>query len=234
MFDWLHSYSNDIIGAAISAVLVLCYYGYTFAKTKYDPAYTVRAVMRISRGAWVQALMRERNGILAVQTLRNSTMAASFLASTAILLMIGVLSLSAQGEHLRSNWHALNWLGSTAVELWLIKLLFLLAMLFAAFVCFSQSVRVYNHVGFMISVPLELQHKKLSPDHVAMHLNSAGRFYAYGMRSYYLTAPLISWLFGPAFMVLGTVALIVAMYYLDRAPDIKERADGSPGADSAL
>jgi uncharacterized membrane protein len=228
MLDWLDTYGNDIIGVAISALLLIAYYCYVFLKVKHDPAYTVPAVMRISRTAWVHTVMKERNGILAVQTLRNSTMAASFLASTAILLMIGVLTLSGQGENLRSSWQALNWLGSSHVGLWLMKLLLLLVMLFAAFVCFSQSVRLYNHVGFMISVPLELQHKELSPQHVAMHLNSAGRFYAYGMRSYYFTVPLIFWLFGPAFMVFGTAALVFAMYHLDRAPHTKEKVDLSP------
>ncbi len=222
MSEWLDTYLNDLASVAISVLLLIAYHGFVSFRVRKDPAYTVHAVMSISRTAWVQVLMKERNGILAVQTLRNASMSATFLASTAVLLMIGVLTLSSQGENLRANWQALDWLGTSAAELWPAKLLLLLLMLLVAFICFSQSVRVYNHVGFMISVPLDLQHKELSTRHVAMHLNSAGRFYGYGMRAYYYMVPLMFWLFGPTFLVLGTVALIFAMYHLDRAPHTKK------------
>lgn len=222
MGAWLNIYRNDILGVAISALLLVAYHFYVFLKVKKDPAYTVQAVNRIARTAWVRTMMEQRNGILAVQTLRNSTMAATFLASTAVLLMIGVLTLSGQGENLRATWHSLNWLGAPYAELWLVKLLLLLFVLLVAFVCFSQSIRMYNHVGFMISVPLDLKHKEISPQHVAVHVNRAGRFYSYGMRAYYFVVPLMFWLFGPLFMVLATIALVFVLYHLDRAPRIEE------------
>ena len=43
--------------------------------------------------------MKERRDVLAVQTLRNWIMAASFLASTAILIGLGLLSLLFKPEH---------------------------------------------------------------------------------------------------------------------------------------
>ena len=58
----------------------------------------------------------------------------------------------------------------------------------------------------------------ISPRLVATYLNRAGRFYAFGMRLYYIAAPLVFWLFGPHFMVVATVVLLPTMYFLDRAP----------------
>lgn len=164
--------------------------------------------------------MKEGKDILAVQTLRNSTMAATFLASTAVLLIIGVLTLSGQGDKLENTWHALNILGAKHAELWLGKLLILLLDLFVAFFNFSMAIRVFNHVGYMINVPLALNHKMIRPAHVAIHLNRAGKFYSNGMRAYYFTVPLVFWLFGPHFMLLSTLGLIVVLYRLDRAPKI--------------
>lgn len=46
----------------------------------------------MARTAWVERIMQNEDGILAVQTLRNSTLVATFLASTAVLLIIGVLT----------------------------------------------------------------------------------------------------------------------------------------------
>jgi uncharacterized membrane protein len=164
-------------------------------------------------------MRQEGREILAVQTLRNSTMAATFLASTAVLFIIGVLSLSGQGDKLEGTWHALN-IGSNHSELWLIKLLLLLLDLFCAFFSFAMAVRVFNHVGYLVNVPLSLGHKMICPAHVAAHLNRAGKFYSLGMRAFYFTVPLVFWLFGPHLMLAATVGLIVVLFYLDRAPSI--------------
>ena len=214
------AYGNDIASFLISGMLVMAYHIFLRIKTKENPAYTVQAVNMIARTAWVETVMAREKDILAVQTLRNSTMAATFLATTAVLLIIGVLTLSGQSGHMEGTWHALNVVGATHAELWLIKLLFLLLDLFIAFFSFSMSIRIYNHVGFMINVPLTLKHRVISAAHVATHLNRAGRFYSIGMRAYYFLVPLVFWLFGPHFMLASTVLLLVVLYWLDRAPKI--------------
>ena len=220
MTELLHAYGFDLFSFALSVLLLVAYHWYLAYKTSHNPAYTVQAVNRIARKAWVETIMREEGKeVLAVQTLRNSTMAATFLASTAVLFIIGVLSLSGQGDKLESNWHALN-MGSKHSGLWMGKLLLLLLDLFVAFFSFSMAVRVFNHVGYLINVPLTLNHKVISPAHVAVHLNRAGKFHSIGMRAYYFTVPLVFWLFGPHFMLLSTCVLIVVLYHIDRAPKI--------------
>lgn len=211
---------TDFISFLLSSLLLGLYHLYLFYKVKKRPTYTVQAVNRIARTAWVETIMNERRDILAVQTLRNSTMAATFLASTAVLLIIGVLTLSGQAANLNTTWHALNALGATHNSIWLIKLLVLLSDLFVAFFCFSMSIRIFNHVGFMINVPLTLNHKMISPPHVALHLNRAGKFYSIGMRAYYFSVPMVFWLFGPHFLLASTIMLIFVLYFLDRAPKV--------------
>ena len=220
ILDVINSSWNDFVSFLICAVLLSVYHLYLAYKVKNRPTYTVQAVNRIARTAWVETIMNERRDILAVQTLRNSTMAATFLASTAVLLIIGVLTLSGQAANLNTTWHSLNVLGATHNSIWLIKLLVLLSDLFAAFFCFSMSIRIFNHVGFMINVPLTMNHKMISPQHVALHLNRAGKFYSIGMRAYYFTVPMVFWLFGPHFMVASTIMLIFVLYFLDRAPKV--------------
>ena len=217
---WPAAFAADMIGFAASAFLLVVYHLYLRIRVKRNPAYTVQAVNVMARTAWVRRIMKEKEGILAVQTLRNSTMAATFLASTAVLLIIGVLTLSEQGEKLGSAFHSLNIIGAKHAQLWMGKLLFLLLDLFVAFFSFSMSIRVYNHVGYMISVPVGASHKAISPAHVAVHLNRAGRFYSIGMRAYYFLVPLVFWLFGPHFMVAATVGLIAVLYKIDRAPKV--------------
>ncbi len=223
VYGWITPLGYDLLSFVLSVSLLGLYHLYLRIKVARNPAYTVQSVNIIARTAWVESIMREEGKeVLAVQTLRNSTMAATFLASTAVLLIMGVLTLSEQGDKLSSKWHALNVYGATHTELWLVKLLLLLLDLFIVFFSFSMSVRVYNHVGYMINVPRAMNHKMISPRHVAITLNRAGRFYSIGMRAFYFTVPLVFWLFGPHFMLVATGALIVVLYRLDRAPKVME------------
>ena len=210
---------NDFFGAGASVLLLAGYHLFLRFRLKSDPLYTIQAVNALARAAWVETVMSTGNkDVLAVQTLRNSIMGATFLSSTAVLLIVGTLTLSGQGDKLSETWHALNLFGATYAGVWQTKLLVLLLDMFVAFFSFAQAIRLYHHVGYMINVPTTMAHRALSPQHVALHLNRAGSFYAIGMRAYYVSVPLVFWLFGPHLMLLSTLVLIPILYRLDRAP----------------
>lgn len=218
MPDFIATHATDLLSFVLSAAAILVYQLYLRWRTRRDPASSAQDVMLAARAAWVESVMRERRDILAVQTLRNSTMAASFMASTAILLIIGVLTLSAQGDKLSGTWHSLNFLGHVSAEMWLFKLLMMLFDLLFAFFAFSMSVRLFHHIGYSINVPLDRQLANTQPRHVVAQMNRAGIFYRIGMRAYYFIVPLLFWLFGPLFLMGATVLLIFLLYHLDRAP----------------
>lgn len=220
MPEIVNTFANDIICFITSAALLILYHVFLRYQIRNNPAYTVQAINIMARTAWVENIMRNGKDILAVQTLRNSTMAATFLSSTSILLIMGVLSLSGQGDKLDSTWHLLNIIGSRHPELWLIKVLLMLLDLLVAFFSFAMSIRIYNHVGYLLNVPLEMTSKSISPRYVAIQLNYAGHYYSVGMRAYYLLVPLVFWLFGPHLMLLSTLLLIFMLYRLDRAPNL--------------
>ncbi|MBI4665830.1 MAG: DUF599 domain-containing protein [Nitrospinae bacterium] len=193
--------------------MLAAYQLYMRLKLRGDPAFTIQSVNFKVRQAWVEKVMADTGkDVLAVQTLRNSTMAATLMASTAVFLIIGALTLSAQGDKLNNIWHALNIFGDTRRELWMLKVLLIVVDFLFAFFSFSMSVRLYNHIGYMI-------HSPILPAHVAMYLNRAGNFYSYGMRAYYFSVPLIFWFFGPHLMIASTLALICFLYNMDKTPD---------------
>lgn len=218
---WNHDAFNDVCIFTISVMLLGLYHVWLRRKVKHDPTYSVQAINRIARIAWVETMMASgKPDVISVQTLRNSTMAATFLASTAVLLIVGVVTLSGQANNLGSTWHALNPFGGKAPEMFIAKLLLLLLDLFVVFFSFSLAIRVYNHVGYLINVPLSLNHKSISAQHVAEHLNRAGSYYSFGMRAFYFMVPVVFWLFGPHFMLVATLGLIAVLYRVDRAPRV--------------
>jgi uncharacterized membrane protein len=212
-------YLTDGLCAASSIVLLLLYHLYIAWRLRRDPHYTVQAVHAEARAAWVESVMDKGRDILAVQTLRNSTMAATFFASTAVLLIVGVLSLSGQSGSLATTWHALNLFGATDSVLWLVKLLCLIVDLCVAFFSFALAVRKYNHVGYLINLPSGFDHPVVTPRYVAAYLNRAGRTYTLGMRAYYFLLPLVFWLFGPHLMLGAAVVLVFILYRLDRSSE---------------
>jgi uncharacterized membrane protein len=215
----LPAYLSDALAFAGSVALLAGYHAFLAWRVRRNAAYSVQSVHSIARAAWVASVMKEGRDVLAVQTLRNSTMAATFLASTAILLIMGVLSLSSEGERLQSTWHALNLFGATDPALWLVKLMCLIVDLSVAFFAFAQAVRKFNHVGYLINVPADFDHPTITPRYVAAYLNRAGTSYTVGMRAYYFLLPLLFWLFGPLLMLGAAAALVAILYRIDRSAD---------------
>ena len=218
MTEFLTLHAYDLMGFALSALALLAYQRYLSWRTRRDPSSSALDGLMAARVAWGEVIMKERRDILAVQTLRNSTMTASFMASTAILLIIGVLTLSAQSDKLSSAWEILNVAGHISAEIWLFKLLVMLFDLLFAFFSFCLSLRLYHHIGYLINVSPEFTVACSEPSHVAAELNRAAIFFRYGIRAYFFTVPLLFWLFGPLWMMGVTAMLIFFLFHLDRAP----------------
>jgi uncharacterized membrane protein len=218
MFDAIAPHLLDLCCLLVSILLFSLYNLFVWRKLRKDPIYTIHGAANLTRTAWVVSVMEEKKDILAVQTLRNSTMAATFLASTAVLLAVGVLTLSGQSEKLSGAWHAVNLFGSRASSTLTLKLLAMLANLFIAFFSFSLSIRLYNHVGFMINAPCQEGHYGASFTFVAMQLNKAANYFHLGMRAYYFMIPLVFWLFGPLLMLPVTVIVIGIVFVIERTP----------------
>ncbi|MDK9696508.1 MAG: DUF599 domain-containing protein [Siculibacillus sp.] len=219
----------DLAALALTLGALVGYHVFLSRKVARNPNYTFQATMRRSRAAWTRAIMAEGKDILAIQTLRNSTMAATFLASTAVLLIIGVLTLSAQGDRLEASWHALSLTGPAGSTMWTIKTLTILVDLFVAFLCFTMAIRQFHHVGYMINVPISGRWGHVPTDIVISQFERSGRFYWFGMRAYFLLVPLVMWLFGYVMMLAATAVLIGVMFRLDHMPasegEIAERAE---------
>lgn len=215
----------DLICFIGSLGVLIVYHVYLSLQLRNDPRYTIQSVNNSARTAWVEYIMATPSkDILAVQTLRNSTMAATFLASTAVLLIIGVLNLSQSGGN--GFAHALA-TQQPEHELYLLKLTPLLLDLFVAFFAFTLAIRMYNHVGYLINSGFQAS-GPTNPTYVARLLNRGGAYYTLGMRSYYLSVPFVFWLFGPLFMLIASVILVVALYHIDRSPDaVTNGLDGS-------
>lgn len=217
--NWLTGSAPDALAFLLSAGLVGVYYLNMRRHVLADPGYSIHGVNALARRLWVENVMTQPGkDVMAVQTLRNFIMVGIMMASTASLLIMGTLTLSGQAESITRNWHILGLYGSHSPELWIFKVLCLLADFLVAFFAYAMSMRLATHVLFMLNVPWaeSNRHAGLSPEAVASRLIRAGNMVAIGMRAFLFAIPLVFWLFGPAFLVLATLGLIATLYHLDR------------------
>lgn len=214
----LKEFALDAAALALCVLMVAAYYLWLWRRIQANAMFTIHRVNELARTHWVASVMANPGrDVMAVQTLRNFVMGASLMASTATLLIIGTLTLSGQAENIARNWHVLNVGGTHAAELWIVKVLCLLADFIVAFFAFAMAIRLANHVVFMINVPAQQAHHNLSPEAVARRLNRAGNLFAIGMRAFFFAVPLVFWLFGPMFLLAATAGLILALHRLDRS-----------------
>ncbi len=210
---------HEMLALSLSIIFVLVYYLFLFRQGRRNTGGTIHTVNARARLLWVQHVMgNEAKDLMAVQTLRNMVMAATFKATSALVLIVGTLSLVGEAEVRDKTWHVFSMVGVQAREWWLLKLLCLLLVLIATFFAFAMVIRQLNHVMFMVSLPRSAIHGAFAPERVAQLLNQAGLYYTIGMRAFLVTVPLAFWLFGPWFLVAATLGLIVVLYGLDRAP----------------
>ncbi|OWM75496.1 hypothetical protein CDL15_Pgr021660 [Punica granatum] len=184
----------------VGLITMIAYHLWLLHRIVRHPNKTVIGVNAISRRLWVQAMMEDvsKNGILAVQTLRNNIMASTVLASTAITLCSLIALLMTSGNENNSSFLVV--LGDRST--------------------FWFSIKYYSHASILINVP----YKKISPDHrhqearaeyVATTVNRGSYFWSLGLRAFYFSFPLFLWMFGPIPMFLSCFVLVFLLYFLD-------------------
>ena len=177
--------------AAVATVTVLVAYEMALLLLqRHQPAQLARAVHVRLREDWFTAISQQRGSeILAVQTLRNSLMSATMVASTAVLGLMGSVTLAAPSLYATFvDGEALTVHFSPRLALELI----LMAILLASLVCSVMAVRYYNHAGYISGMPVESQQRKVWAVTGALYLRRAGLLYSWGLRHLIMVAPILA------------------------------------------
>ncbi len=205
---------TEIVFGAATFVVLTTYHIYWIYRVRRTPFQTYRGVTKHLRRAWVESVITERRDMLSVQTLRNWIMASSFLASTAMIIGLGLLSFLFRPDHISEVPLDPTVIFSRMKTLFMVKLLLLMVHFFFAFFSFTLSIRYLNQINFMLNVPLDCD-PMLSPEFIANTLDTGMVHYTLGMRAYYLSVVATLWLFGPVWMFVGSLVLVFVLYKLD-------------------
>ena len=202
------------VALATSVLLIGGYELRLWATERRNPQSTARAAHAALREEWVRALSGQSGSeIVAVQTLRNSLMSATISASTAALALVGTLSLTVS-----SASQGLGLFGLTRLSPGLVIELMLLGTLFASYVCSATAMRYFSHAGFVMSLPVASPEREARLPTAIDYVRRAGSLYGWGLRAFFLVAPLIAGLIHALAMPLASLALVLVVRALDRRP----------------
>jgi uncharacterized membrane protein len=201
-----------IVGASV--MLLIGYHWRLSRRLKTEPLTTTMGRQRLARASWLKLAERGDRELLTVQTMRNVLMAASFLASTAVLLAAAFLGGALTSVRFSEFANSLNVLGVETQGFRMFKALLLMVIFLIAFFAFSLAMRSFAHMGMLVHLASE-DSEEISSEVISEELSRGAFHYALGMRCYYLAIPLTLWLFGPMWMLLATSLLIVALNHVD-------------------
>jgi len=202
---------------------ILCVVGYrTFLALmlKSRPGRLYLGKLQAYRNAWVNTHSGDQNSIVVVQTLRNNIMTASFLASTAVILIMGAVNLLGSIDTLSTTMAVFQHTPARNPLINLIKVLLIIVTLCYTFFNFSNHIRELNYMSYILNIPKAQLDEIEGGDSASLISGvflSSGIHFSMGMRGYYFLIPLFMWLFSPVFMILATIFLLIILMRRDLA-----------------
>ncbi len=209
--------TQEWISLYLSIALVLIYEIRLRVREQHAPDQVSRTAHTLLRQQWARAVMEQHGSeTLAVETLRNSMMSATITASTAALAMMGLITLTGDlfGQQVLTS-HA-GGLATPPIKQ--ILLLLLISSLFCSFVCSAVAVRFYNHVGYMIAMPVNMPMRNSWIEPASDYIGRAGELYSMSLRLFFCIAPLLFGLVNPMALMPATALMVLLLRWFDRVP----------------
>ncbi|KAH6804493.1 transmembrane protein [Perilla frutescens var. frutescens] len=192
------------------------YHVWLWHKVRTQPLSTIIGTNARGRRYWVAAIMKdnEKKNILAVQTLRNTIMGSTLMATTSILLCSGLAAVISSTYSIKKPLNDTVY-GAHGEFMVALKYVTLLLIFLFSFICHSLSIRFTNQVNFLINCPPECSDGVVTAAYVSELLERSFTLNTVGNRLFYAALPLMLWIFGPVLVFLCSVTMVPVLYNLD-------------------
>lgn len=218
----------DPIIFGCTLLFYLLYHVYLYYMIIKYPLKTASGQVWVSRQRWCEVMMEKGMIIEAVQTVRNSIMSTSVLATTSLALSSVVVALVGSiGFETALDRSAL--LKAPAINNgW--RFFAVIVFFSCAFFSYMQSIRAGNHGSFLLAIPpvensddlseeVTVGNYSVTPAYVAKVLNRGAMFFTIGTRFFYAAFLAVLWLWGPIPPLCAVILLVPVLFVIDRYPD---------------
>ncbi|KAL4271815.1 hypothetical protein GQ457_13G016910 [Hibiscus cannabinus] len=212
--EWKSCYL-DMILVPLSLAMSLAYHWWLWHKVRSHPLSTIVGTNAAGRRFWVAAMMKDndKKNILAVQTLRNTIMGSTLMATTCILLSAGLAAVISSTYSVKGPLND-SIFGAHGELMVALKYVTILCIFLFSFFCHSLSIRFINQVNILINCPQDSA-SAVTPEYISELLERGFILNTVGNRLFYTALPLLLWIFGPLLAFLCSTTMIPVLYNLD-------------------
>ncbi|XAR69619.1 hypothetical protein NMG60_11001278 [Bertholletia excelsa] len=218
--EWKKCYL-DVVLVPLGFLTVLAYHVWLWHKVRTQPHRTIIGINAAGRRLWLSAIMKnnEKNNILAVQTLRNTIMGSTLMATTSILLCSGLAAVISSTYSVKKTLNYAVY-GAHGEFMLALKYVTLLLVFLFSFLSHSLSIRFINQVNFLVNCPQSHEPhdhctSAITPDYISDLLEKGFILNTVGNRIFYAALPLLLWIFGPVLVFLCSLTMVPVLYNLD-------------------
>ena len=198
----------------------LCWVGYNyFSRYRAKKVGRLQNMLQYYIEEWAAVLHKRDVRIVDTSVVANMERNASFLASSCLLIIAGLLTVMGSTDRAINLIAELPFVADISRQAWELKLLILGVIFVYAFFTFTWCMRQYGFASVLIgSAPL-YNDKDITEQERAMHRDTMSRVvglavYSFnlGLRSYYFSLALLVWFIHPVAFI-GATAWVVAVLY---------------------
>jgi len=189
--------------------------------------------MAAQRRAWMRRMLERDNRIVDIQIVTALMRSGRFFASTAILIVAGLLAVLGATERVIDLAMDLPFLQDVSRAMWEMKLLFMIFIFIYAFFKFVWSNRLYNYCAIMIGAAPPAS--ETVPDDVGDDLAALATLAAVhanrGIRAYYFGLAALGWFVHPLLMIAAAFLVLLVLYrreYQSRTMRLTRPRTGAP------
>ncbi len=199
---------------------LFCWIGYSrFARHMAKKTECIASVMHRLRLDWMRQLLHREQRVSDASIIANLERNVSFMASTSILVLAGLLTVIASATDVNQMFQQIPLLAQASVGELQLKLLVLVCVFVYAFFTFTWSLRQFGFCSVIVGATPFLEPERLTFEqqqtyarHSGKVLDQAAHSYNFGLRAYYFAMAMLAWFVHPALFVVS-VGLVVSILY---------------------
>jgi uncharacterized membrane protein len=222
-FDWL-----------ALAVFAACWLGYSNIVDRVPAirAKSVIAAMDEHRRRWMQATLGRENRIADMAAVGNLMNSTSFLATTSIFILGGLVAMLGASDLGRRVVATLPWSEVPNEVTWEVKIGLLLLIFINAFFELTWALRQFNYSSILIGgLPAgpPTEDGRAQAAVAAQLLNRAARHFNTGLRSYYFGLAALAWVVHPLALIAASMLVLRELHRREFRSVVHETLQGSRG-----
>ena len=198
---------------------LVCWFGYSFYIDNFlRSAHGLSARMHLLRVQWFLAALQRENRVVDANIIQSYQSSISFLASTAILIIAGLIAMLSSATTALAIINQIPFAASCSKFIWYCKNFLLIYLFIYAFFKLTWSLRQLNYCMIMVGgLPIVHDANKLyeytpAARRTAMVMTMAIKDMNRGIRAYYFAISILAWFLNPLFFIIATAWVMIILY----------------------